>query len=292
MPLLDKATKLLHTVYLFTWDTGIAVANLIAPTRKWGAIVPRGNPGAGSKWPDHVAPQEGDSRCCCPALNALANHGIFPHDGRNIKFTEMTHAVQTSFNLSSTFSIFIPTFAADILHKDYKTGTFDLAELSIHNGIEHDGSFLRQDARLDPKQDKPYLPLVNDLLASATGKDSAGNIVFTHADLSRASGKRRSEARANNPEFTLTRAQKNFASGNCSSLLLVFGGRVADLGPFLREERIPQGWEPRIVSRYGLSLLEFNRNIFKVERAIKEEIPVVTAVGQDETGAEYGLTRF
>ncbi|KAJ7743576.1 hypothetical protein B0H16DRAFT_1664123 [Mycena metata] len=268
MPLLDKATKLLHTVYLFTWDTGIAVANLIAPTRKWGAIVPRGNP------------EEGDSRCCCPALNALANH-----DGRNIKFTEMTHAVQTSFNLSSTFSIFIPTFAADILHKDYKT-----VELSIHNEIEHDGSFLR--ARLDPKQDKPYLPLVNDLLASATGKDSAGNIVFTHADLSRASGKRRAEARANNPEFTLTRAQKNFASGNCSSLLLVFGGRVADLGPLLREECIPQGWEPRIVSRYGLSLLEFNRNIFKVERAIKEEIPIVTAVSQDETGPEYGLTRF
>lgn len=158
----------------------------------------------------------------------------------------MTHAVQTSFNLSSTFSIFVPTFAANMLHRNYKTvrqiasnilidihssqDKFDLADLNIHNGIEHDGSLLRkynthnfafqltrvgagEDARFDPEQDKPSLPLITELFASATGKDAAGNLVFTHADLSRASGKRRTAARATNPDFTLNKSQKGFASG-------------------------------------------------------------------------------
>ncbi|KAJ7164443.1 Chloroperoxidase [Mycena filopes] len=282
MPLLSNTVKFFHNIYLFSWDTGITLANLIAPTVKPGTIVPHGSPGAGGKWPEYIAPGEGDSRCCCPALNALANHaGIFPRDGRNIKFTEMSRAVQTSFNLAPTFCIFIPTFAADMLHKVYQTDTFDLADLNVHNGIEHDASLLRQDAKFDPDQDKPYLPLIQQLLASATGKDREGNIVLTHADLSRASGKRRVEARATNPDFTLTKAQKGFASANCSSLLLVFWGRVADLEPFLTEERIPEGWEPRIIRRYGLSLIEFNLNIFKVEQAIKEG-PVVSAVAEDE----------
>ncbi|KAJ7031449.1 Chloroperoxidase [Mycena alexandri] len=291
MSFLRNAAKLFNSVYLFTWDTCIALANLIAPNLKPGSVIPHGRP-------EFVPPGKGDSRCCCPALNALANHGILPHDGRNIKFTEMTHAVQTSFNLSSTFSIFVPTFAANMLHRNYKTvrqiasnilidihssqDKFDLADLNIHNGIEHDGSLLREDARFDPEQDKPSLPLITELFASATGKDAAGNLVFTHADLSRASGKRRTAARATNPDFTLNKSQKGFASGNCASLLLVFGGRVADLEPFLTEERIPEGFESRVLARWGLSLLVFNLNIFNIERAIKEEA-VPTVMAQNET---------
>ncbi|KAJ7722378.1 Cloroperoxidase [Mycena metata] len=283
MSFLRNAEKLFNNVYLFTWDTFIALANLIAPNRKPGSVIPHGQPGAGRKWPEFVPPGKGDSRCCCPALNALANHGILPRDGRNIKFTEMTHAVKATFNLSSTFSIFVPTYAADMLHKNYKTDSFDLADLNVHNGIEHDGSLLREDARFDPKQDTPNLPLITELLASSTGKAPAGDLCFTHADLSRASGKRRGAARATNPDFTLNKSQKGFASGNCASLLLVFGGRVAELEPFLTEERLPEGFEPHILSRWGLSLLVFNLNIFKIERAIKEEAVPVAAMVQNET---------
>jgi hypothetical protein len=42
-------------------------------------------------------------------------------DGRNIKFTEMTAAVRTSFNFAQTFCIFVPTFMAGVLLKNYKT---------------------------------------------------------------------------------------------------------------------------------------------------------------------------
>jgi hypothetical protein len=73
-------------------------------------------------------------------------------------------------------------------------------------------SFAGQDAKFDPDQGKPYLPLINDLLASATGKDRDGNLMLTAGDLSRYSSKRRTEARATNPDFMLDTFHKLFGS--------------------------------------------------------------------------------
>jgi len=267
--------KVFQDIYILTWDAWLTLLNLVTPKKKIGSVVPEGSPGAGGKWPEFVAPKEGDSRSCCPALNALANHGILPHDGRNIKFTDMTAAVRTTFNFAPTFSIFVPTFMAGVLHRSYKTDTCDLADVSLHNGIEHDASLTRQDAKYDPDQGKPYLPFIDDLLASATGKDQDGNIMLTPADLSRYSGKRRAESRATNPDFTLDKFHKVFGSANSSTLLTIFGGRLADLEPFLTEERIPEGWESRARSRMGLTFLAFNRTVSKVEKGIKEdEVPL------------------
>jgi hypothetical protein len=51
---------------------------------------------------------------------------------------------------------------------------------------------------------------------------------------------------------------------------VIFGGKVTDLELFLKEERIPEGWESKMRSRMGLTFLDFNRTILKVEHAIKE----------------------
>ena len=58
------------------WDLGCTLANQVLPLRKVGSVTPEGHPGAGGKWPEFVPPKEGDSRCSCPALNAMANHGV------------------------------------------------------------------------------------------------------------------------------------------------------------------------------------------------------------------------
>jgi len=60
---------------VFTWDFGLMLLNLVTPSRKSGHVTPEGHPGAGGKWPEYIPPTDGDSRCSCPALNALANHG-------------------------------------------------------------------------------------------------------------------------------------------------------------------------------------------------------------------------
>ena len=60
---------------LFPIDLVLFLFNLFTPDRKAGHVIPEGHPGFGGKWPEYVPPGEGDSRCSCPALNAMANHG-------------------------------------------------------------------------------------------------------------------------------------------------------------------------------------------------------------------------
>ncbi|KAJ6471126.1 Chloroperoxidase [Mycena vitilis] len=263
--------KLFQNVYVLTWDVCLTLANALAPNRKIGAVVGKGCPGAGGNWPEFVPPGEGDSRSCCPALNALANHGILPHDGKNIKFTDITKTVQETYNFAPTFCLFVPRFMAGLLKRNYKTDTLDLADINLHNGIEHDASLIRQDTHFEPDQSTPCVPLIEELLASATGKDDTGNQILTAADLSRFSAKRRADSRAKNPEFTLDKFHQTFGSANASTLLAIFGGKVPELKALLVEERLLEGWESCARQRMGLTFLVFNRTVLKVEKGIKED---------------------
>lgn len=56
-----------------------------------------------------------------------------------------------------------------------------------------------------------------------------------------------------------------------STMLTVFGGRQEDLEIVLTEERFPEGWEPRILARKGLTMAMFNRAALKVEFGINEK---------------------
>lgn len=221
--------KIAFLLKFATWDIACTLANVVLPRRKPLKVVPEGCPGAGGKWPEYKAPVDGDSRCSCPALNAMANHGILPHDGKNITFKELETKVRETYNFSPSFCFFVPNYAANMLGKSYKTDSFDLKELDLHNGIEHDASLTREDIALVPDQGKSHLPYVRELLDSATGKDENGKPILTIEDLSRFSAKRRVEARETNPEFTLDKFHKKFGSSNSSTLLTIFGGRVEDL---------------------------------------------------------------
>lgn len=53
-------------------------------------------------------------------------------------------------------------------------------------------------------------------------------------------------------------------------MLTIFGGRVDDLTAMLKEERFSEHWEPRILSRYGLTMAKFNSTVLPVERGIKK----------------------
>lgn len=135
-------------------------------------------------------------------LNALANHGILPHDGKNISFRQLNTAVRQSFNFAPSFCFFVPHFAADFLGRSYLHDKFDLEELSKHNAIEHDASLTRHDAALAPDQGKPDLQLVEELLNEATGKQANGEPLLTKKDLSLALSKRRYAARKSNEHYS------------------------------------------------------------------------------------------
>lgn len=58
-----------------SWDVILTLLNLVERKRRIGNVTPEGYPGYGGHWPEFRPPQETDSRCSCPGLNALANHG-------------------------------------------------------------------------------------------------------------------------------------------------------------------------------------------------------------------------
>ncbi|KAI9447126.1 Cloroperoxidase [Lactarius psammicola] len=290
---------------LLIWDLSLVVVNLFTFKRKIDGVTPKGHPGEGGVWPEYIPPRSGDSRCSCPALNAMANHGIIKRDGRNISFKEISGTIRSTYNFSPSFCLFVPRYIAHILDRSYSTGRFDLADIDVHNGIAHDASLVRRDNFHQFHQGLPDGELVAALLKSATGpplkkatqpasqrslpsnespyfniaahvaKETADlnlNRTFTAVDLSRRLGERRREAKANNGQYSQGTRHKLFGSNNGSTLLTIFGGRLDDIYTFLTEERFPEGWESRIRDQMGLTLLAFNRTVFQVELGIDEEV--------------------
>jgi hypothetical protein len=51
-------------------------------------------------------------------------------------------------------------------------------------------------------------------------------------------------------------------------MLKIFGGYVNDLRPMLKEERFADGWEPRVLNRFGLTGMQFNGTVLPVERGV------------------------
>ncbi|TFY79194.1 heme-thiolate peroxidase [Hericium alpestre] len=220
---------------ILLWDMGLSVYNLFAPTVDLGKLVPPGHPGFRGKWPEFVPPGEGDSRCSCPALNAMANHGIIPRDGRNIRFRDLTAAIRHTYNFAPTFCIFVPRYMAQILDRSYVSGTLDLEDVDVHNGIEHDASLTREDAFFLPSQSQPSPSRVQELLACASGPALPPSVMpvkpseadaklnlnrsLTLADLARLTSKRRAESRKHNPQFSLSTFHKMFGSSKCALFL-------------------------------------------------------------------------
>ncbi|KAI0372444.1 Cloroperoxidase [Pilatotrama ljubarskyi] len=266
--LVSGVESALTNALVFLWDFLLTIYNRITPDRPVGRVVLEGNAGFGGKWPQYLPPGEGDSRCSCPALNAMANHGLLPHDGKNIHFNELSSAIRRVFNFAPTFCYFVPNYIANALGRSYRTDLFDLADIDAHNCIEHDASLTRVDSYEEADQGKIAGHLVDELLRSGTGP--GGDL--TPADLSRLLGKRRVEAKKNNPKYSSATIHKMFGSANASTLLTIFGGKMQDLRPLLSEERIPDGWEPRIRHRMGLTMMEFNGTVLPVELNIKEEV--------------------
>ena len=93
MFLITPIAKASQTAAVLVWDVSLTLLNLVIPNKKAGHVVPEGHPGAGRVWPPYVTPKEGDSRCSCPVLNAMANHGNCPNDSQPY----LTHVLQVFF---------------------------------------------------------------------------------------------------------------------------------------------------------------------------------------------------
>jgi len=183
---------------------------------------------------DHAyirGPPEG--RSPCPGLNILANHGYLPRDGKNISNERMEAALMAGFNMTHPLASFVTSIILKSVGRPGAT-TFDLADLRMHNAIEHDVSLTRYDYAqgdnytLQPEMLEAVLNDIGD--GQATAKTFAKSRI-----------RRTKESKAANiPSLSL---RLIFISVyNLGSTLLVLGpsGIPKDqLTTFFQEERSP-----------------------------------------------------
>lgn len=137
-------------------------------------------------------PQPGDTRAPCPAMNAMANHGYLPRDGKCINANVIVDALMKCYRLSKPLAWVLTHGALLLLNQG--SGDFCLADLARHNKVEHNASLYHPDA--GPREE--YAPIHGDPeLMALMWKDSADGVVMTPEDVARVRVRR--EATSNPP---------------------------------------------------------------------------------------------
>ncbi|TDL16361.1 Cloroperoxidase [Rickenella mellea] len=177
-----------------------------------------------------------DSRSPCPALNALANHGYLPHDGRDISILQLVHAVQSVYNISAPLAW---TLAAAGTVTCGRGLWLDLHDLARHNRIEHDASLTHADAQ----PGETFAPDEVDSTLLTEMLHSSPNDFLTFDDLANIRVRRDGTLHA-----PLDPVHGEIARGECALILKTFGDeedRVPKelLSQFMGDEKIPEGWE-------------------------------------------------
>ncbi|KJZ77187.1 hypothetical protein HIM_03508 [Hirsutella minnesotensis 3608] len=85
-----------------------------------------------------------DNRGPCPAMNALANHGYLPRDGKNLTIPQVKEALKEALSMTPALAALTSRQLHKIVRPD---GTFYLTDLRQHGVIEHDRSLTRLDYR-------------------------------------------------------------------------------------------------------------------------------------------------
>ncbi|KAJ0391150.1 hypothetical protein P43SY_010849 [Pythium insidiosum] len=172
-------------------------------------------------------------RSPCPALNALANHGYLPRDGKNITQADYKVALMLVYNIAeevaNTLTGVLPNVSS-------------LAYLGRHNLIEHDASLAHADVSF--KKDPAELDdaLWQDLASRAVD----GKLGVVQLAGARKDRERRCKAKSTGCEFGLK--QRFMAYGESALMLRGLGGNndesitLDTAESFFVHERIPENY--------------------------------------------------
>ncbi|KAG6334336.1 hypothetical protein ID866_4748 [Astraeus odoratus] len=185
--------------------------------------------------------QKHDSRSPCPALNALANNGYLPRDGKDLSVFDLIGALKAGYKLSTPLAWFLSFGAVFILGQFRR---ISLADLARHNLIEHDASLFHRDA-YNGDEYAPRCP-DNSLLKSVLeqgGHYKQGRITLD--DVANIRVKREIKTPLDSVHAEIARGEMAIAIG-------VLGGRNAVtegldlkvLKDWAKYERLPEGWKP------------------------------------------------
>ncbi|MCJ1460305.1 hypothetical protein MMC28_010684 [Mycoblastus sanguinarius] len=246
----------------------------------------------------YCAPSASDLRSPCPIINALANHGYIPRDGRNVTShevyaamaevgvsstirTTLTYAAylehhdvpQTGFwaFVRSPFAYFLQHFALRAPHQENSSGVpcLNLDQLSRHGAVEHDVSLSRRDFA----QGDNTTPQ-RDLIAGLVSSSSDGKEI-TMDDFATFRRRRVEEQKRDNPQLVFGSVQNTMACAEAAFILTLFGVEaranavpVSHVKALFGEERLPveEGWRKR--KWWPLGFVELNLQARKLSKRI------------------------
>ncbi|EGN92653.1 hypothetical protein SERLA73DRAFT_117101 [Serpula lacrymans var. lacrymans S7.3] len=183
-----------------------------------------------------VPSRKGDRRAPCPALNAMANHGYLPHNGKNIGLWQLILALRQVYNLSFPLAAFLALagmfLCGHALH-------LDLDALAAHNKIEHDASLVHGDTEMGQHMAPTCVDsrLLQSFLAQADTKTGMSLKGFAKLRIQRERGLKR-------PLDMVHAAIGKGEVGLSWLLLKEDNGRIpyTRLYQWYGEERLPDGW--------------------------------------------------
>ncbi|KAF8600910.1 Cloroperoxidase [Ceratobasidium sp. AG-I] len=176
-----------------------------------------------------------DSRSPCPALNALANHGHLPHDGKNISWFRLVSAIRRVYNFSFLHAAVLSTAGVHACG-NWFTLSLTLADLAAPGKLEHDASIAHLDLPADVNVPAPEV--IEELIThSKDGK------TLTFHDLAEARIKREEIIAQPLDDFTAA-----IACGEAINFLRSMGDgatvSVERARIWLGEERLPDDYSP------------------------------------------------
>ncbi|KAI0310618.1 Chloroperoxidase [Amylostereum chailletii] len=196
----------------------------------------------------YIPPTSQDSRCPCPALNTLANHGYLPRSGRNITPSALASALHLAFGLTHALAYFLAYvgFFIQLGAHPFGPREVSLDDFARHGRIEHDASLVHADAG----KDVLYAPsnVDRDMLANFLEGPKEGKRISLE-DVARARVFREHES------GQLDSLHGVIARGEMALVLGLFGSKPAKgelvgdipvelLEEWWTEERFPEGWAP------------------------------------------------
>ncbi|KAI0266913.1 Cloroperoxidase [Russula aff. rugulosa BPL654] len=184
----------------------------------------------------YIPPSATDSRSPCPALNALANHNILPHDGRDISAFKLIGTLREHYHLSLPLAAVLSIVGTFLCGRHFK---IDLEDLARHNVIEHDASLTHANAIPNGR----YAPVnVDKELLQRLLDTSQNPDVLTFDDLV--------TVRANRDKTLgrpLSTVHSIIARGKVALTVQTFGNDEGDMPKrhiqeWFGNEQLPSGW--------------------------------------------------
>ncbi|KAL2129919.1 hypothetical protein VTI74DRAFT_7136 [Chaetomium olivicolor] len=160
-------------------------------------------------------PGADDRRSPCPMVNALANHGYLPRDGKNVSLSQLVSAFKDAINFEQGAILLVGLKARETS----TTGnplTIHLDDLAKHGVIEHDGSLSRADVHVG--DNKAFSPDIWEFVASHFTDETIS--IETAA---RARKARLARAKETDPQFSMTKTEEWMSLVETCLYLRVFG---------------------------------------------------------------------